>query len=46
MGFLISAIDEILRMKALAHQPALHVDLDCENRIDAAFRDILFQLFE
>jgi hypothetical protein len=46
MGFLISAVDEILRMEPLAHQAALHVDLHGQHGVDTALGDILLQIVE
>ncbi len=46
MGFLVGAFDEILRLEALAHQTALHVHLTRQNRVDAPFGDVLFQIFK
>ena len=46
MGLFPGAIDEELRVKALAHQASLHVDLAGQNRIDAAFGNILLQVFK
>ncbi|MCY1302811.1 hypothetical protein D9M70_524920 [compost metagenome] len=46
MRFLPGAVDEELRVEALAHQPALHVDLAGENRIDAPGGDVFLQLIK
>jgi len=42
MSFLVSAVDEEIGVKTLAHQASLHVDLDGQHRVDAAGGNGLF----
>ncbi len=45
MGFFPRAVDEMLRHKTLAHQPALHIHDACQNGIDFAARTQCAKLF-
>ena len=46
MGFLPRVLEKELGVKALAHQPALHVDLGGDDGVDLAGRDRLLQFIE
>ena len=46
MGFLIGAVDEVPGNKALAHQPALHVDDAGKHGIDRSVCDGGFEFVE
>jgi hypothetical protein len=46
VGLLIGALDEELRVKPLAHQSALHIDLNGQHGVDRAMGDVLLEIVE